>query len=72
MVKYVIKADDGCDKVCFEFDDSTSAMAFGKAAFEHLAKAERAYHDGGITISITEVKPVEEPDDDNNNEKENE
>lgn len=71
MLKYVIKADDGCDNVRFKFDNGPSAIAFAQAALEHLCKKERNYHDSGVTISIVEVKqPVEKPDDDNDNDNE--
>lgn len=75
MIKYVIKVDDGCDVIRFEFKDGSSAMAFAQAALGHLVKRDRTYHECGVMISIEEieeVKPVEEPDDDNENEKDEE
>lgn len=73
MLKYVIKVDDGCDGIRFEFDNGSSAIAFAQVALEHLCKRERSYHDSGVTVSIfeiEEVKPVKEPDDDNENDNE--
>ena len=72
MLKFVIKVDDGCDNVKFEFDNGSSAIAFAQVALEHLSKKERNYHDSGVTISMIEIKPVEKPDDDNENDNEEE
>lgn len=72
MLKYVIKVDDGCDGIRFEFDNGSSAIDFAQVALEHLCKRERSYHESGVTISMVEIKPVEEPDDDNESDNDNE
>lgn len=63
MIRYRVKIKVGYNEAFFDFTDSTRATNFANSALLHSVKSEDTENQTKIIMSLEEVEPEEEEED---------